>query len=336
MSAEVERLIGGSAPEGGAFWLHGDDAWRKEAAAALLVERHLDPGTADFNFDRLRGPDVDVEQLASVLGTPPMMASFRVVLLTEVEALAGSPRARKALLDVVAAPPPGLALVMVGTRPSGSRAKLYSHLEKMARSVRFDALGLDDIPGWLMKRSEEDLGVEMELEAARALAHAVGPNLGILVQELDKLAGFVQEGTSITRADVEAAGTWLPTQDRWAWFDLIGAQEYRDALESLPVLLSQGESGVGVVIGLSTHLLRIAVLRLQGPAALERALPPHQRWLANRLKGQARGWSPEAIASAMAGLRRADRILKSTPLSDQAVLEEWILARMVETERRAA
>lgn len=336
MQDVVERLVGDAGPTGGAFYLHGDDEWMKGEVARRLVELHLDPATSDFNFDRLRGKDVDVEQLASVLGTPPMMAEFRVILLTEVEAFSNSKRARKILFDTVGSPPPGLALIMVGTKPSGSRAKYYGQLEKSARSAKFDPLSHDDVPGWLMERARDRLGVEMEPEAARALGHAVGPNLGMLVQELDKLAGYVESGATITRADVEAAGTYLPVQDRWAWFDMVGERRFGAALETLPVLMSQGESGVGLVIGLSNHLLRLAVLRLAGPGALEQALPPHQRWLANRLKGQARGWSPATVESAITGLRRADRLLKSAPLDDRAILEEWLLARLAETVGQAA
>jgi DNA polymerase-3 subunit delta len=332
----VERLLGGAEPNGGAFYIHGDDEWMKGEVARRLVELHLDPATSDFNFDRLRGGDVDVEQLASVLGTPPMMAEYRVILLTEVEAFSNSKRARKVLFDTVDSPPPGLALVMVGTRPSGSRAKYYGQLEKAARSAKFDPLSHDDVPGWLMERARDRLGVEMDPDAARALGHAIGPNLGMLVQELDKLSGFVEKGAAITRADVEAAGTYLPVQDRWAWFDLVGERKFGSALETLPVLMSQGESGVGLVIGLSNHVLRLAVLRLAGPSALEQALPPHQRWLANRLKGQARGWSPESLRASIAGLRRADRLLKSAPLDDRAILEEWLLARLAESLGRAA
>jgi len=325
----LKGLLGGAEPTGGAFYLHGDDAYRKDEVARKLVELHLDPATADFNHDRLRGADVDVEHLASIVATPPMMAEYRVVLLTEIEAMANSSKARELLLEIAADPPPGLALVMVGTKPSGSRAKLYSQLEKAARSAQFDPLQPDDVPGWLMHRAREVLGVEMEPEAARALGQAIGTDLGVLSQELDKLSGFVTEGSSITRADVEAAGTYLPAQDRWAWFDMVGSGRFSEAVAALPVLMGQGESGVGLVIGLSNHILRLAVLRLSGVQALEQALPPHQRWLANRLKSQAGHWTPEALADAVAGLRRADRLLKSAPLSDHAVLEEWLLTRMV-------
>lgn len=313
---------------GGVFYLHGADEFRKGQAARALVEAHLDPGTADFNLDRLRGREVDTEQLASILATPPMMAEWRVVLLTETEALASSSKNRDLILATAASPPPGLALILVGTVPSGSKAKFYRELAAGTRSLEFKALSPDDVPGWLMERSRERLGVEMEPGAARALAQAVGEDLGILDQELEKLSGYVQEGSPITRADVEAAGTFLPTQDRWSWIELVGRRRFREALSSLRVLLGQGESGVGVVISLTTHVLRLAVLVDRGQKALEAALPRHQQWLARKLAQEARGWSVDELGAAVEGLRVLDRQLKSSGASDEALIETWLLERM--------
>ena len=50
---------------GGVFYLHGDDLFRKEEAVRALVAAHLDPATGDFNYDLVRGSEVDVETLAS-------------------------------------------------------------------------------------------------------------------------------------------------------------------------------------------------------------------------------------------------------------------------------
>lgn len=314
--------------KGGVFYLHGADEFRKGQAARALVEAHLDPGTADFNLDRLSGRDVETEQLASILATPPMMAEWRVVLLSETEALASSPKNRDLILSTAASPPPGLAFILVCTVPSGSKARFYRDLVSGTRSLELAALSPDDVPGWLQERSREQLGVEMEPEAARALAQAVGEDLGVLSQELEKLSGYVQEGRPITRADVEAAGTFLPTQDRWSWIDLVGRRQFREALSTLRVLLGQGESAVGVVISLTTHVLRLAVLADRGRKALEDALPPHQRWTARSLAQQAPAWSLDELMAAVDGLRTLDRQLKSSGASDEALLETWLLERM--------
>ncbi|NJD20250.1 MAG: hypothetical protein FIA95_13340, partial [Gemmatimonadetes bacterium] len=122
---------------GGVFYLHGEDDFRKEEVVRALVDAHLDPATRDFNLDPLRGSEVDAETLASVLGTPPMMAEWRVVVLREVEGLAASARTRDILLANVARPAPGLALILSCRVPDGSKAKFYKDLERTARSAEF-------------------------------------------------------------------------------------------------------------------------------------------------------------------------------------------------------
>jgi DNA polymerase-3 subunit delta len=317
---------------GGVFYLHGDDELRKEEAAKVLVDAHLDPATRDFNFDLLRGGELGVERLASVLATPPLMAEWRVVLLRETEALAASARARDVLLGVVRKPPPGLALVMTATVPERSRARIYKDLESGARSFEYGAVSPNDVPGWLIERSRERHGVDLDEDAARALGAAVGTELGVLAQELEKLSTFVGERRRITRGDVEAAGIRLPRQDRWQWFDRVGERRFAEALGSLETLLAQNESGVGLVAGLGTHLLRLAVAAHGGHGALERVLEANQRWLARRLVPQARRWRPEELDDAILGLLRVDRLLKASGLSEEVLLEEWLLARMASAQ----
>ncbi|TVR55368.1 MAG: DNA polymerase III subunit delta [Gemmatimonadales bacterium] len=313
---------------GGAFYLHGSDAFRREEAARALVEAHLDPGTRDFNLDTIRGSEIDAETLASILGTPPMMAEWRVVVLHETEALAGSPRTREFVLNAVRTPLPGLALILLCTVPDRSSARFYRDLEKLARSMAFQDIGSDDVPGWLIHRARTHLGRELEEDAARALGQAVGPNLAYLARELEKLDALAEQGEPITTAHVDATGTRIPRQDRWQWFDRVAEKRYQEALDGLEILLQHGESGVGLTLGLATHLLRLGVVVDGGTGALEALLPPHQKWLSRRYGSQARRWSGGEVEAAVQDLLELDRLLKSSTFSDQHLLESWILKRM--------
>jgi DNA polymerase-3 subunit delta len=317
---------------GGAFYLHGEDQFRKEAAVRALIEAHVDAGTRDFNLDVLRGNEVAAETLASVLATPPMMGEWRVVVVLEVEGLASSKHARDVLLSVVADPPPGLALVLSCTVPKGSKAKLYSELARRAQSVEFKEITGDDVPGWLMDRAQKVHGVELEVNAARALGAAIGANLGVLARELEKLTDFVGTRGRITVQDVDAAGTKLPSQDRWQWFDLVGEREFEEARRTLSVLLAQGESGVGLVIGLASQLLRLGVAVDGGQRGLEAVLPVHQKWLARRLGSQARKWTMAEIDYATQGLLDVDRMLKASPHTDEHFIETWLLSQRAYAE----
>ncbi len=314
--------------KGGVFFLYGDDEFRKEEEALALVAWHLDPATRDFNLDLLRGSEVTVETLASVLSTPPMMAEWRVVLLREAEALASDSRARKVLTETAAAPPSGLAFIIVATIPKGSRAALYKELQRKARSFDFREIGPNDVPGWLMRRAADRHGREMTVEAARALAGAAGTNLGVLAQEVAKLSDAVEEGEPIGLDAVRRGGTLVPEEDRWEWMDRVGSRDLGGALAGLQTLMSQGESGVGLTIGLATHLIRLGAARAGGRSALDGLLPPHQKWLFRRLMPQADRWSVDDLEEAILGLRKVDRLLKSSQIPEEHVLEGWLLGLM--------
>ena len=313
---------------GGVFFFYGDDEHRKGEAVKASVDSHVDPDTRDFNLDVVLASDVGVEDLARILATPPMMAERRVVVVRGAEAFAGAARSRDLILGLVEHPPPDLALILSARIPERSRAKFYQTLIKRAQSVEFAMISQDDVPGWLMEEAATRFGATIEPDAARAVGQAIGADLGILSRELEKLTAVAGDQERITLEHVRAAGTVLPKQDRWKWFDLVGARRFREAVTGLRVLLNHGETGVGLNIGLSTHLLRIGLAVESGPKAVEDVLPPHQRWLSGQIEAQARGWTRDEIRSAVLGLLRVDRLLKASSLSDEHHIEEWLLTLM--------
>jgi DNA polymerase III subunit delta len=322
-----------SGRRGGTFFLFGDEEYLREEAAAAIVTAHLDPATRDFNYDQLRG-DVEPETLASIAGTPPMMAEWRVVIVRDMQLLAANARGRAVIESLLERRVPDLVLVFMATLPDRSKAQIYERLKRDAVSVEFPLLSGADLPGWLMDRARRD-GLELETAAARALA-ATGSALGVLVQEIAKLADYAGDRKRITRDDVAAVVGAVPRQNRWDWFDLVGDARFRDARAAIPVLLDAGESGVGLVIGLGTQFLRLGIAAAGGERALGAALPPHQRWLAGRIAKQARRWQADAVEDAIDDLLRADRLLKSASLSERQVLEELLLRIEQRATARAA
>jgi len=307
---------------GGVYFLHGEEEYLKEESAAALVEAHLDAATRDFNFDQLRGANLDAETLASICNTPPMMGDWRVVVVRDAQQLAGSARLRGVIEALLDQPVPWLALVLVATI-GGSKAKFYSELERRAVSVSFPPLPSSDLPDWLIERAEQ-AGVQLEPKAARALAAAAGPTLGTLVREIDKLVDYVGERRVIRASDVAALVGHIPAVNRWDWFDTVGERRIGDARAQLPVLLENGETGVGLVIGLGTQFLRIGIAAAGGERALADALPSNQKFLIRRVLAQARRWPLADVEAAIGDLLRADRLLKSGG-GERHVLEELLL-----------
>ena len=323
-----------SGPRGGVFFLFGEEEYLKEEAANAITAAHLDPATRDFNYDQLRGGDVEAETLASVVNTPPMMAEWRVVVLRDALALATNARARAAIEMLLERPLPGLVLVLVATLPDKTKAQFYDRLKRDAIAVEFPPLAGSDLPDYLIERAAQR-DIKLDTAAARALA-ATGSELGVLVQEIAKLADYVGAKKQVTKEDVAAIVGSVPRQNRWDWFDMVGEARFAEARAGLPILLEQGESGVGLVIGLGTHFLRLAIAAAGGERALGAALPPYQRWLAARVAKQARRWNAENAQDAIDDLLRADRLLKSCSLDERQILEEMLLRLEQRATKRAA
>lgn len=319
---------------GGAFFFSGDEDYLREEAVGQVVAAYLDPATRDFNLDQLRGADVTADDLASIVATPPMMAEHRVVVVRDAQGL--SVKAREVVEAVAKKTDPGLILVVSGVIPGGSKAKFYDELKKHAVSVEYAPLSQDDAPGWVMETAREELGVEVDPEAARALVGGIGVNLGTLGSELRKLAAYAQDRKRVTLDDVRAVGGIIPRQDRWAWFDMISERRFREALEALPILLESGENGVGLVIGMGGQLLKVALVCAGGQPALERELKPFQKWMARRIVPVARKWTLPEVDQALAELLRTDRLLKSASLNDRQAMEELLLRLWAIGRRQAA
>lgn len=324
LNAETLLRAVESGDRGGVFFLHGDESHLKGELTQRLIAAHLDPATRDFNLDQLHGNDVEGEAFASILNTPPMMAEWRVVVLRDAQALAGAARTRAIVEDLLGRATPGLALILVADIPQGSKAAFYERLKKEARSVELAALSAADVPGWLIERAEAD-GITMDPAAARALAVAIGAELGVLSSEMNKLRDYVGERRRITVEDVEAVVGPVLRQNRWEWLDMVANGKLREARAALGTLFDAGETGVGLVIALGTHFLRLALAAHGGKSAIEQALPRQQAWLAGRLMQQARGWTAPALEGALEDLLRADRLLKSAPLGQQEIIEEVLL-----------
>src|SRR2546430_17676600 len=88
--------VGGTAAALGAvYYLHGDEDVLKEEAVRALVDRALDPGARDFNFEQRRAGDLDPEAFHSLVNTPPMLAAPRIAVVRGIEDRGMTPRGRK-------------------------------------------------------------------------------------------------------------------------------------------------------------------------------------------------------------------------------------------------
>jgi DNA polymerase-3 subunit delta len=317
------------------YYFHGDDEFLKEDAARRLAEAVVDPSTRDFNLETRRGGDLDGEVLGSLLGTPPMMAERRMIVVRDVAALKKD--ARAALDRYLERPASDLVLLLIaaaGTKPDKT-------LIDRCTPVEFKPLGGDKLAKWITHHVTTALGTTITPEASELLQTIAGNDLPALASELDKLASYASGG-EIDEAAVSAVVGVRRGQTLGDLIDRVIARDAPGALEILPDVLQQPKiSAVTIVMALSAHFFAMAWGRAAGLSArrmegecfgfLKEAggMFVGRSWgdLAKACGRGLDGWTEPALERALDALLAADVTLKETRLSS----EEQVLSTLVLT-----
>lgn len=336
------------------YLLHGDDDFRKEAAARELLAGASDPATRDFNLDLLRGADVSAELLGSALHTPPMMAERRVAVLRDPHALKKD--ARAVLEQYLTRPSRELVLILVAAAGTPGTSKgdkeLDGTLRACSTTVGFPVLGEREAAEWAVHHAQEVHGVTLEDAAARLLIDAVGTESAALASELDKLASYTQgapisEGAVGDVVGVRNGQTLGDFLDRVAERNAAGALALIDHVLTLP-----RTSLIPVINALGVQTMAMG----WGRQARDRGLPaqrmeseffgllkesgafPMRPW-SEAAKCWARNvsrWDAASVEQALAALLAADRSAKDTRLSSEEQLLASLVCALCTPARRSA
>ena len=313
-----------------AYYLFGDDDYLKEEAVQQLIGAAVDPGLRDFNLETRRGADLDAGALGSLLGTPPMMADRRMVVVRDVGALRKD--ARQALDRYLASPAPDTVVLL--TTPAGG--KVDKGLADSATPMAFDPLTGDRIPKWITYHARTAHGVSITDDAVDLLQSAVGSDLPLLAIEIDKCASFTG-GAEIDEAAVSAVVGVRRGETVGAFLDAVSARDADEALRLLPGILEQPKiNAVTVVLALSAQLFGLAwaqaVLARGGNTGTimrdgfgflkEGAGFTGRPWgeLPKSWATYAKRWSAADLDAALDALLAADRGLKDSRVSSDGQL----------------
>lgn len=322
------------------YFLFGDDDFLKDDAVRQLVAAAVEPSTRDFNLETRRAAELDREALEMLLGTPPMMAERRVVIIRDVGALKKDARG---MLDRYLEHP-AADTVLVLQSPAGGKAE--KALEKKALAVEFSQLTGERVPKWIAHQATTMLGMSITPGAIDLLETAVGSDLAALAAELDKLASYVRgraDAASATAIDEHAVSDVVGVRRGETLGDLLDAVAERDtarALGLVPHILQQPKTtAVSVVMALAVQTLAMAwgrAGRARGAGAREgeyfallkeTGAFPMRSWgdAARCWSRNAARWSSSELDAALELLLAADRALKESRLSS----EEQMLATLV-------
>jgi DNA polymerase-3 subunit delta len=311
--------------------VHGDEAFLQRRVVAALRALVLGPDDDGFNLSTHSGDKATWAAVIDDLQTLPLLGPRRLVVVEGADPFVTRerPRLERYVTEHPpgSVPPPGVLVLQLHTMPSSTRlAKLLGDVGAIAcKPPRADALA-----PWCMEWSASRHGKELAPPAARLLVDLVGADMGLLDQELAKLAVYAGDAARIETADVDKLVGSSRSENTWKIFDLIGTGQAALALELLNRLLDQGEEPLRLLGAFSLQLRRLAQagrLHAQGVSlgeSLEQAgVPPFARRQAEQ---QMRHLGRRRLDSLYDWLLQADAGIKgASPLPPRTLMERLVV-----------
>jgi DNA polymerase III subunit delta len=236
-----------------AYLIHGDDHGRiaeRRARLRALAEAESGPQGVEL----LEGEAATPEAVAAALNAMTFALGRRFIVVDGVE------RWRDKDLDPLEAalntPPPDTTVAFFAREES--RAKAPARLHEAVRKAGGDISAEGtvkpwELPKWVIARARE-LGLRLEPEAARALIRQVGDRQQRLLRELEKLALWAGDGTSVDTSDVEALSAPSAERRAWSLADALVAGDAQAATRIYLTLRAQGERVPGLLYWMAQRI----------------------------------------------------------------------------------
>src|SRR5215475_9823392 len=333
-----------------AYVFVGDEAFFRKRFRDAILEHLVPAELRDFSLFEFDLGETDLAEILDRARTPSLMAPFQVFFVRGVKNLYGrgsNEEKLAAIEEYCKKPNPDALIVFVADHIS-----IPADVRKMEMQDRDRYQRIRDTMGHYcgiveLARVEEGEAVrwitdyctgrvvKIEADGVRELVDALGGDMMMISNELEKLILYVGDKKRITLGDVETMVLAAKQRSLYELTDAISGRDRIRALEILDAILSTGE-GDEAAIG---HLYMLARTFRQMLVILERnvrdqrmlwavlwqgfRVPP---FAANDIIRQARRYkSKRELASAIRLIAKADLALRSNPPSKRLVLEKLVL-----------
>ncbi len=249
----------------------GDETFLRRQAIIRLRSAVLGGDDGDFSLTTFEGRGTPLRDVHEELSTVAMFGGGRRLVVVEGADDFVS-RWRAELEDYIAKPSRSGVLVLdLKSLPANTR--LYKMIAADGLLIDCRAPTPARLTKWLADWAKRRHGVQLNPAAADVLAEIVGPELGLLDQELAKLALTAGDDRKITPEMVQRnVGGWR-AKTTWEMLDAAMDGNVAKAMLQLDRLLSSGEQPIGLLGQISASLRRFAAatrLVLQAEAARRR------------------------------------------------------------------
>ncbi|MBO0697957.1 MAG: DNA polymerase III subunit delta [Zavarzinella sp.] len=252
------------------YVLSGDEDFLKRRVLDFLVPLVLGDTSPDFGLTTFPGDKGDFSTVRNELDSGSLFGDRRLVVVDQADPFVTKFRPQ---LEAYVTDPSAAGVLVLDVKAFPATTKLAKAVPDAAHIV-CKAPPEYRLPLWCVDWCQTQYRKKLTTPAAQMLVDLVGPTMGVLDQELQKLKDFVGDRPAIDVPDVDELTGRSRGANVFKILDAIGDGKPAAALKILTELFEEGEAPIAILGALSAQvrrLARAARLHKQG-ANLEDAL----------------------------------------------------------------
>jgi DNA polymerase-3 subunit delta len=243
------------------YALAGDEDFLKRLARERIIALTLGDADPEFAVSVFAGEKLDFSTVRNELDTRPFLAPYRVVVVENADPFVTEHRHA---LEQYAAKPSPVGVLVLDVKTFPETTKLAKALPDAAK-IACKAPPPYKLAPWCVEWAKTQYKKKLAPDAAELLVELVGSGMGLLDQELAKLAVAVGAKPAIAAEDVEKFVGRSKAADVFRILDAVGDGKPGEALSILEDLFAEGEDPMAILGPLTAQLRKLAMVwRLHG------------------------------------------------------------------------
>ncbi len=239
------------------YVLHGDEDFLKRQIKLALIPRVIGDSDPDFAIANYLGEQVEFSSIRNELDTLPFLCERRLIFIDQADTFVTKYRSS---LEAFAVKPSNTGVLVLDVKSFPATTKLFKAVPDECNLVckAYTIYNSAKLIPWITSWAKKEHGKKMGTGAADLLIENAGIQMGLLAQELSKLATFVNEKTTIEREDVDKIVGRSRAANAFKILDAVGNADGKAALTILHELFEEGEEAIGILGAMGVQLRRLA------------------------------------------------------------------------------
>lgn len=242
----------------------GEETYLMQQAVEQLRALLVPAGFEEFNYHRLTGKGLTVQELTEAVEAMPMMSQSTFVTVTDMDVFKLDEAQRTALVSLLEDFPEYCTLVFLYRqlpyKKDGKLKKLTAAIAAHTTEIEFAPQGRQKLQKWVRRRFAA-FGKELDDNAIDHLLFTCGSLMDGLVPEINKIAAYAK-GKRVTVADIDAVADPVLDARIFDMTNAVTARDYDRAAAVLAELLRMQTEPIAILAVLGRELRQLYTARL--------------------------------------------------------------------------